>query len=124
MKHVFANEGGVRKTVMRDAHDPERIYVKTETNEAPSIAANKRIRLNGLMRQDSKHPLVDGAVIAFAFSFPTVTDYALVKKAEPELFHTVFNGDYSERMHAAERLSILYPQYVTTTKRGDARRGR
>lgn len=124
MKHIFAEEDRVRKTVMRDAHDPERIYVKTETDERPTVEANQRIRSADMMRQDSRNPLVEGDVIAFAFSFPTMTDYNLLRRKEPELFDAVHRGDYSERMRAAERLSILYPQYVTTTKRGDARRGR
>lgn len=122
MKHIFSEGGNVRGTVMRDAHTPERIYVKTETNEEPAIEANKRIRSNDLMPQDSPHPFVDGAVIAFAFSFPTLTDYNLLRKAEPERFAAVHRGDYSERMKAAEQLSLLYPQYVTTTRRGDSRR--
>lgn len=122
MKYVYANKDGVKKTVMRDAHVPERIYVKTETNEKPAIEANQRIRSNDLMPQDSPHPFVEGAVIAFAFSFPTLADYKLLRKAEPDLFEAVHRGEYSERMKAAERLSLLYPQYVTTTRRGDSRR--
>lgn len=122
MKHIFSDHGGVRKTVMRDAHDPSTIAIKVETNDRPTLERNKQIRHSGLLMQDSRLPLLpDGDVVAFAFQFPTIMDYQLLKNKESELFHQCeLGGDAGLR--AAERLSILYPQFVVITKRGDARR--
>lgn len=120
MKHVFRNRHNVRKTVMRDAHLPERIYVKTETNDKPVVERNQAIRSAELLRQDSRNPLVDGDVIAFSFQFPTVIDYELAKKKDPDIFDDLLHGNDHERTRAAERIQILYPGYITITKRNDA----
>ena len=122
MKHVFHKSPNARKTVMRDAHDPEKIYVKTETNEKPGLNANERIRSAGLMPTDKKTGLADGGEIAFSFSFPTEMDYKIAKARDPELFRQLSQGSDEERIRAAERLSFLYPQYLTSVRRGDARR--
>lgn len=120
MKKVIERRPNIRKSVMRDAHDPERIYVKLETNETPVIERNKAIRSAELLKQDSRNIFHEGDVIAFAFQFPTFYDYARVKRLEPELFARCEQGG-DDGLRAAERLAILYPQYVTTTKRGDRR---
>lgn len=122
MKHVFHESPNVRKTVVRDAHCPEEIYVKTETNEEPGVEAAKKIRSNELMKTDQKTGLADGGVIAFSFSFPTVMDFVLARKRDPDLFRQLSHGTDDERIRAAEKLEILYPQYVTTVRRKDARR--
>lgn len=122
MKEVYSQGNRVRKTIARDAHNPNIVYHETVTNEAPVIDRNQQIRSAGLLMQDSRNSLVpEGDVIAFAFQFPTTYDYYRVKKLEGELFDRIAKGG-DDGLKAAERLSILYPQYVTITRRTDARR--
>ena len=113
----------VTKTVMRDAHCPERIVIKTESDEVPVLERNKRIREAGVLMQDSRSPFADGDVIAFSFQFPTIFDYEMARSQHPELFERASKGG-DESIRAGQRLAILYPQYVTITKRGDAARTR
>lgn len=122
MKHVFRNDSGIRKTVARDAHAPEQVFVLTETDERDVLEKNKKIRSEELMRQGVRNPMVPGDYIAYAFQFPTIVDYNLAQKREPELFAQLHSDSDSERYAAAHKLSILFPGYVTTAKRGDARR--
>lgn len=118
MKHVFRNRDGARQTVARDAHNPSQVYILTETNDKAVLEKNHRIRTEQVYQQDSRNPLVDGDVVAFAFQFPTNMDYALVKRKEPDLFHRIEMGG-DDGVRAAEALALLYPQYVVTHKRED-----
>ena len=114
MKKVLRNDNNVKATVHRDAHNPGVVYLETDINDTKALERNKAIRNEGLLPANSRNPLVDGDVIGYAFSFPTVKSYELVCKAEPELMHIAQKGNYDERMKAAHQLSILYPQYVIT----------
>jgi len=123
MKHIFRDAGdGVQQRVHRDAHAPETVYVETLTADAAVLEHNAKVRSAELFPQDSPNRLHDGDVVAFAFQFPTTMDYAMVKRREPALFARIEAGG-DDGIRAAESLSILYPAYVITTKRGDARRG-
>lgn len=118
MKHTFRNRDGARQTVARDAHNPSQVYVLTETNDKEVLEKNQRIRNEKLYQQDSRNPLVDGDVVAFAFQFPTQMDYVLLRRKEPELFHRIDMGG-DDGIRAAEALALLYPRYVVTHKRDD-----
>lgn len=122
MKEVYSRKGGVTKTIARDAHDPTKVYHHTHTDERETLANNERIRSEGLLKQGSKSKFAAGDDIAYAFQFPTVTDYRMAKQLEPELFATVETGTDTERYAAAFKLSLIFPGYVTTTRRGDAPR--
>lgn len=123
MKSARIVAPNVRRTVMRDAHAPEQIAVRFDTNETPTVEQNKRIRGSSLLPQDSRNPFHPDDVIAFSFQFPTLHDLQRVRGLEPEIFGRLDAGG-DEALRAAERLSLLYPQYVTITRRGDARRTR
>lgn len=121
MKHTFRNRDGAKQTVHRDAHSPERVYIETETDDRAVLELNQRIRNEELVPQDIPNRYHEGDVVAFAFQFPTAMDYALVRRKEPELFARIEAGG-DDGLRAGEQLSLLYPQYVVTHKRGDARR--
>jgi hypothetical protein len=122
MKHTFYRDGKVRKTVMRDAHAPETIAVKVETDETEVLKRNQQIRNAELMRQSDRFTLVDEqAEVVVGFQFPTVADYNLARLAYPDLFEALQEGGRAAE-RAGEQLALLMPQYVTTVIRGDARR--
>ena len=114
MKHVFIDQRDKRATVMRDAHAPELIYLKTEIHDAEALARNARIRGERLLQQGARNPLIEGDVIGYAFSFPTVQNMEMVKRAEPDLWLQVTTGDEASRFAAARKLAVLYPEYVIT----------
>ena len=121
MRHTYHEHAGVRKTIHRDAHDPGRIYLETVTNDARGLAMNERIRKAALLQQGDENPLVDGAEMTAAFSFPTITDYNLAKRKHPDLFAKLEEGG-SAAIHAGESLSVLMPEYCVMVRRGDAKR--
>ena len=104
----------VRKTLVRDAHVPDTVHVVTETNDAPALAANARIRSAGLLKRGQRfRPIDDHAELTVQFQFPTVTDYMLARATYPDIFAELeLGGDHAIR--AGDRLALLLPQYVTT----------
>lgn len=120
MKHVFRNAHRVKQTVARDPHDPTRVYVETVTDDRDVLKRNERIRNDRLLKVGDRRSALgdDHAEVAVAFQFPTVMDYNLCKARHPELFAEFeLGGDASVR--AGERLALLEPEYVTSTRRGD-----
>lgn len=120
MKHVLENDGIRKSTLIRDAHNPGQVYVETQVNDKvvkKRIDRNMAARREGVVPQDMRNPLIDGDVIGFAFSFTTVEEYDMVKRAEPDLMQQVLKGTDTERMAAAQKLSILFPQYILTEKK-------
>ena len=112
MKHTYFDTGTVKATVVRDAHCPEEIYIETKVNDKRQLHINDRIRKEELLPSGTASKLVDGDVISYAFSFPTVQNYEMVKDAQPDLMQQVQYGEDSERLAAALKLAVLYPQYV------------
>jgi hypothetical protein len=122
MKHTFYNDGKVTKTVIRDAHAPEVVGVRVETDETEVLERNKQIRNAELMRRGDRFNLVDDqAEVVVAFQFPTVADYNLARLRYPTEFAQLEEGGQAAE-RAGERLAFLMPQYVTAVVRGDARR--
>ena len=114
MKHQFYNTGRTKARVVRDAHAPEEIFVETVIDDDAQLERNAKIRNEELLPSGTRNPLIDGDVIAYAFSFPTHANYELVCREEPELMHRMQHGNEDERYRAAQRLAVLYPQYVIT----------
>ena len=112
MKHTFYDTGTVKGKVHRDAHDQGKIYVETQIDDKRQIERNTKIRNEELLPSGSRSAFMDGDVIAYAFSFPTVQNYDLCKKEQPDLMKQAQTGTDTERFQAARRLAILYPQYV------------
>jgi hypothetical protein len=121
MKYAYADDGHTRKTVMRDAHAPEQVFVKTETRDRRVVEHNTRVRNAGLALAGMRNALIPGDVIEVAFQFPSHADLGMVQAAEPDLFAAIQTGG-EDGARAGRRLAILYPQYVTTVPRADARR--
>ena len=118
MKYTYAREGRVRKTVHRDAHAPEQLYIETVTDDAAVLERNKAIRSARLLERGAPGMLGEGDEMTAAFQFPSMTDYILAKKRFPEEFAQVERGG-EDSVRAGEKLSILLPEYVTMVKRGD-----
>ena len=116
-RDVYYDDGVVRKTAITDSHIPGVVYRHVETNETPCVEANKAIRSCELLKQDSPSKFVDGDVIAFAFSFPSHADFMILSRDEPDLMDDLINGTNAEVLKAAQTLAILYPQWVTSTKK-------
>lgn len=121
MKHTYARDGGVTKTVRRDAHNPSQIYFETTTDERAVLAKNASIRDSEALRVGDANPFVDGDELTAAFQFPTLTDFNLAKKRHPALFAQLEEGG-QVAVAAGERLSLLMPEYCTMVKRGDTPR--
>ena len=119
-KLLRSSSKNVKKWLIRDAHQPNRVYVHTETAQAPVIEQNQRIRGEQLMKIGQRTPALgdEHADISASFQFPTVVDYQVAREKYPDLFHDLeLGGDVAIR--AGERLSLLLPQYVTMVKRRD-----
>ena len=114
MKHCYFNDGTVKGTIARDAHDQSKIYMHTEIDDKKQLDINQKIRNEGLLPSGSASKLMDGDVIAYAFSFPTIQNYEMCKRDQPDLMRQVEKGTDTERMTAARKLAILYPQYIIT----------
>lgn len=120
MKHIFRNAHRVKQTVARDAHDPTKVYVETVTDDRDVLKRNERIRNESLLKVGDRRSALgdDHAEVAVSFQFPTVMDYNLCRARHPELFAEFESGGETS-IRAGERLALLEPEYVTSTRRGD-----
>lgn len=114
MKYEYFNDGTVKSKIVRDAHDQSKIFIETKIDDKKQLDRNQAIRNEGLLPSGSASKLMDGDVISYAFSFPTVQNYELCKREQPDLMRQVEKGTDTERFAAARKLAILYPQYIIT----------
>lgn len=120
IKHTLHASPRYRQRLITHAHEPERIWVETVTNERPALERNQAIRNAGLLQRGAPNPFADGDEIVVAFSFPTLIDYRLARAKYPDLFEQAERGG-SIGVRAGEALAILFPGYVTTIRRPDAK---
>jgi hypothetical protein len=123
LRHLLHNSQRYRQRLITHAHEPEKIWVETQTNEAPVLERNTEIRNAGLLKQGARNPFADGDEIVVAFQFPTLIDYRLARAKYPDLFLQAERGGHLG-IQAGERLALLFPGYVTTIRRGDRLGGR
>lgn len=105
---------------MRDAHDPDRVYVQITSEDDAVLERNRAIRNARLMQIGQRAPALgdEHADVSASFQFPTVTDFQLAKAKHPDIFAELeLGGEHSIR--AGEKLAILFPQYVTMVRRRD-----
>jgi len=107
------------KYLVRDPHDPGKLYVHVRTLQAPVIERNKQIRSSKLMQTGRRFdPIDEYAEVTASFQFPTVIDYQLARQKYSDLFAQLEEGG-EKAVRAGEHLAFLFPQYVTTVKRRD-----
>ncbi len=118
IKHTLHQSSSYRQRLITHAHEPERIWVETVTNERPALERNQAIRNAGLLPQGTPNPFADGDEIVVGFSFPTLIDYRLARAKYPDLFEQAERGGHPGVL-AGERLALIFPGYVTTIRRTD-----
>lgn len=117
MKYTFINQPGKRSTVHKQAHSGE-IHVETVIDDAAQIKRNQRIQHEDLMPVGTQNPLLDkGAVITTALSFPTYANFQIALRDHPEEMDQLQHGTVEEQQAAAQKLAIIYPQYVLTQEK-------
>lgn len=117
MKYVLDDDGKTRRTMHRDPHAPEKVYVETVSRDRADLERIKRVRDAELIQQGDANPMMDGGETLYLFQFPTNTHYIKAKQAQPDLFHKAEHGTEAERMRAAEQLCILFPMYILSVKK-------
>lgn len=112
MKEVINRTPTGTTTLVRDEHDESgRYYVHQVEHDDHILDRNKRIRLEGLMPEGKKVPLI-GDEMRFTFSIPPM-QYTRLLKREPDLMRELSGKDHDARIKAARRLSIMHPEWCT-----------
>ena len=93
-------------------HDPTHSVVRHVENDDHILERNKRLRLDGYLKPGNKLALHDDD-IRFSLSIPPL-QWALLQRDEPELVRQLTKGDEQERIAAAQRLSIMHPEWCNT----------
>lgn len=104
----------VRKWLIRDRHQPGRVYAHVESVQQPVLERNQKIRGAGLLKRGGALKAVDeGADLGIAFQFPGVIEYHAARQKYPDIFAQLEQGG-DDAVRAGERLALLMPQYVTS----------
>ena len=116
MKTLLRAENGVSQTLHTDAHIKNRQVFRTVYHNDAALEKNKALRNSGLLRRGDKLSLLDGASVSFAFSFPTVEEYNMIRGKYPDIMDAIRSKDQKARESAARKLEILHPEYITISE--------
>ena len=116
MKTLLRAENGVSQTLHTDAHIKDRQVFRTVYHNDAALEKNKALRNSGLMRRGDSISLLEGATVSFAFSFPTVEEYNMVRNKYPDIMDALRSKDQHVRESAARKLELLCPQYITISE--------
>ena len=91
------------------------LFVHTVFDDDEALKRTKALRDSELLNR-SKLSIHDGADNRFVFSCPSVFQWNLWKKKNPEDAKHLFGKDEQLRISAAHRLSIEHPDWVVMAR--------
>lgn len=86
-------------------------YVHTQFHDDEALEKIRRLRDSEIL-QKAKLGLHEGEDLRAAFSFPSVMQFNLFKKKNPEIWALINSPSETERIRGSGKLAILHPEYV------------